>query len=118
MPTKLDLIARRALLSSALGTDDFAPASALVRVGLAARSHPGALKSNEHHYLVLRLGRYEETLFTGLASADVPRRFDRLGPELVPILHTQHSSFAGGAQEPQGVAKLFARLRERAGDTL
>jgi hypothetical protein len=25
---------------------------------------------------VLRLGRYEETLFTSLASTDVPRRFD------------------------------------------
>ena len=76
MPTKLDLVARRALLSSALGTDDFAPASALVRADLAARSHQGALKSNEDHYLVLRLGRYEETLFTSLATTDVPRRFD------------------------------------------
>src|SRR4030095_6024365 len=76
MQTKLDGIERRALLSSALGTDDFAPASSLVRDALAARSHPGALKSNEDHYLVLRLGRYEETLFTSLASTDVPRRFD------------------------------------------
>jgi protein phosphatase len=75
MQTKLDGVARRALLSSALG-DDFAPASALVRADLAARSQPGVLKSNEDHYLVLRLGRYEETLFTSLSSADVPRRFD------------------------------------------
>ena len=76
MQTKPDGVARRALLSSALGADDFAPASALVRAELAARSHPGALKSNEDHYLVLRLGRYEETPFTSLASTDVPRRFD------------------------------------------
>jgi PPM family protein phosphatase len=76
METKFDGVARRALLSSPLGTDDFAPASALVRADLAARSHPGVLKSNEDHYLVLRLGRYEETLFTSLASTDVPRRFD------------------------------------------
>jgi hypothetical protein len=76
MQTKLDGIARRALLSSALGTDHFAPASALVRADLAARSNQGVLKSNDDHHLVLRLGRYEETLFTSLTSTDVPRRFD------------------------------------------
>jgi protein phosphatase len=76
MQTKLDGIARRALVSSALGTDHFAPASALVRADLAARSNQGVLKGNDDHYLVLRLGRYEETLFTSLTSTDVPRRFD------------------------------------------
>ena len=32
--------------------------------------------SNDDHYLVVRLGRSEETLFTSLSSADVPHRFD------------------------------------------
>src|SRR4030095_1456056 len=34
------------------------------------------LKENEDHYLVVRLGRFEETLFTSLTDLDVPRRFD------------------------------------------
>ena len=72
-----DDIARRALLSSALGADDFRPASSMVRADIAARSHPGRMSaSNDDHYLVVRLGRSEETLFTSLSSVDVPRRFD------------------------------------------
>ena len=34
------------------------------------------LKENEDHYLVVRLGRYEETLLTSLTDLDVPPRFD------------------------------------------
>jgi protein phosphatase len=68
---------RRALFSSPLSLDDFRPESALVRADLAARSHRGrVLKENEDHYLVLRLGRFMETLFTSLTGLDVPRRFD------------------------------------------
>jgi protein phosphatase len=33
-------------------------------------------KGNDDHFLVVRLGRYEETLFTSLTDVDVPRRFD------------------------------------------
>ena len=72
----LDNVTHRALLSAALSIDPFTPASSLVRADLAARSHPGVLKSNDDHYLVVRLGRYEETIFTSLTSRDVPHRFD------------------------------------------
>ena len=73
----LDDTNRRALFSAPLGTDDFTPASALVRADVAARSHQGRASSeNDDHYLVLRLGRYEETLFSSLSSRDVPRRLD------------------------------------------
>ena len=77
MDDQPDDIARRALLSSALRVDDFRPASSLVRADIAARSHPGRMSANnDDHYLVVRLGRSEETLFTSLSSFDVPRRFD------------------------------------------
>jgi protein phosphatase len=67
-------------MASVLTTDDFAPAAALVKAETAARSHRGRRhKENDDHYLVVRLGRYEETLFTSLISLDVPRRFDEFG---------------------------------------
>jgi hypothetical protein len=77
MDHKLDDAARRKLFASVLSTDDFEPASALVRADFAARSHRGrAFKDNEDHYLALRLGRSEETLDTSLINLDVPHRFD------------------------------------------
>jgi PPM family protein phosphatase len=80
MDQKLDDADRRKLLSSVLNADDFEPASALVRADLAARSHRGrVLKENEDHYLVVRLGRCEETLYTSLISAEVSQRFDEYG---------------------------------------
>lgn len=73
----LDDTNRRALFSAPLGTDEFTPASALVQADVAARSHQGRSASeNDDHYLVLRLGRYEETLFTSLSSRDVPQRLN------------------------------------------
>jgi serine/threonine protein phosphatase PrpC len=77
MDETLDDVSRRKLWSSELFPDDFAPASALVQAEVAARSHPGRRsQQNDDHYLVLRLGRSEETLFTSLIGADVPPRFD------------------------------------------
>ena len=77
MDTPFDAAGRRELFSSALSMDDFGPESALVRADVAARSHRGRVrKENEDHFLVARLGRFEETLFTSLTSLDVPRRFD------------------------------------------
>jgi PPM family protein phosphatase len=77
MNEQLDAADRRKILSSALGSDDFKPASAIVRASAAARSHRGrAFKENDDHYLVLRLTRSEETLYTSLISGDVPYRFD------------------------------------------
>ena len=76
----LDDVNRRALFSAPLAMDEFKPASALVRADFAARSHQGRASSeNDDHYLVLRLGHYEETLFTSLSSRDVPSRFDEYG---------------------------------------
>jgi PPM family protein phosphatase len=71
---------RRKLFSSGVGSTDFRPASALVRADFAARSHHGrAFQHNDDHYLVVRFGRHEETLFTSLPSRDVVPRFDEYG---------------------------------------
>jgi len=72
----LDDHVRRALISSLLSTDDFKPPSALVRADVAARSRKGGAGEHDDHYLVVRLGRYEETLLTSLTGRDVPPRFD------------------------------------------
>src|SRR5262245_6931669 len=77
MDEKFDSALRRVLFSAALHTDEIKPASAVVRADLAARSHRGRVSNeNDDHYLVLRLGRSEETLFTSLVDLDIPRRFD------------------------------------------
>ncbi len=68
---------RRRALASPLPVDEFLPASTTVKVELAARSHQGMLRStNEDHYLVIQLGREQETLATSLPDADLPRRFE------------------------------------------
>lgn len=73
----IDAAGRRKLLAAVLTSDPFTPAAALVKAEIAAQSHRGRMhKQNDDHYLVVRLGRYEETLFTSLVSRDVPQRFE------------------------------------------
>jgi protein phosphatase len=72
--------ARRAALSPILGFSDTLPSSSSVRVNIGARSHQGALRQrNEDHYLVVRVGREQETLATSLSGTDVPPRFVESG---------------------------------------
>jgi len=75
-----DANARRAVLSSLLGTDDVPPLSASVQVTIAGVSHQGAARhGNEDHFLVIRLGREQETLATSLSGRDVPAQFRESG---------------------------------------
>ena len=72
--------ARRAALSPILGRDHHLPAAASVRVTVGARSHQGALRQrNEDHYLIVRVGRDQETLATSLSGTDVPPRYQESG---------------------------------------
>jgi serine/threonine protein phosphatase PrpC len=72
--------ARRFALSPLLGTQDTLPSSASVRVTIGARTHHGAVRQiNEDHYLVVRLGRAQETLATSLPASDVPPTFAESG---------------------------------------
>jgi len=60
------------------------PPSALVRVDLAAVSHPGKVRpNNEDNFLVVRFGRFLETLSTSLPDSDVPREFGDTGYGMV-----------------------------------
>ena len=69
--------ARRAALSPILGDDDTRLLSSSVRVEFGVRSQQGASREhNDDHYLVLRLGRHQETLATSLTGSDVPPRFE------------------------------------------
>jgi serine/threonine protein phosphatase PrpC len=72
--------ARRAALSPLLDAGDQLPFSSTVRVEVGARSHAGTLRqTNEDHYLVLRLGRQQETVATSLSGHDVPPDFSEFG---------------------------------------
>ena len=72
--------ARRAAMSQLLTHDDFRPLSSSVRVEIGALSHRGTRRHvNDDHYLVIRLGRHQETLATSLSEAEVPPRFEEYG---------------------------------------
>ena len=72
--------ARRVTLSTPVGDDDFAPLSSTVRADIAARSRRGqSAPANDNHYLVVRLGRRQDTLATSLSPLDIPRRFEEHG---------------------------------------
>jgi len=72
--------ARREALSAVLATDDFRPSTSHVDIEIGARSHQGCERpSNEDHYLIIRLGRHQDTVMTSLPRADLPARFDECG---------------------------------------
>jgi protein phosphatase len=55
-----------------------------VEVEFGAASRKSALRTmNEDHYLIMRLGRNQETLMTSLPRHDVPQRFDEFGYAMV-----------------------------------
>ena len=55
-----------------------------VEVTFGARSRRGPLRfQNDDHYMVMRFGRYQETLLTSLSTDDVDRRFEEDGYGMV-----------------------------------
>lgn len=59
---------------------DFPPLSAQVQVEFGARSRRGRLRTiKADHYLIIRMGRHQETLMTSLPRAEVPLPFDEFG---------------------------------------
>ena len=56
------------------------PHTSGVRVDIAGLSHPGNLRpNNEDHFLVVRFGRFLESLVTNLPGDQVPSRFEEEG---------------------------------------
>src|SRR5256885_10824071 len=74
--SNLDRAERRRAFSPVLQVEDFRPLSSTVRVEFGAHSDGRPRQApNEDHYLVVRLGRSQETVLTTLSEADVPQRF-------------------------------------------
>jgi len=62
----------------------FPPPSATVAVKFGAASRRGpSHRINEDHYLVIRLGRHQETLLTSLPETMIGKRFDEYGYAMV-----------------------------------
>ncbi len=62
----------------------FPPPSSRVDVEFGAHSCPGTLHSiNEDHYLIVRLGRHQETVKTSLPSGMIENRFEEQGYAMV-----------------------------------
>jgi protein phosphatase len=60
-----------------LPSDAFPPLSALVRADFAAATHRGPSRAeNTDHYVVIRLGRNQETLLTSMPAGSIEPRFD------------------------------------------
>ena len=71
---------RRESLSCLLGLEEYQPVSSQVRVEIAALSHQGAVRlTNEDHYLVVRVGRHQDTMLSSLPRGDLPGEFDEYG---------------------------------------
>ena len=76
----MDDAERRKALSVRVPTEDVLPASTTVKVDIGVRSHQGTVRStNEDHYLIVELGRQQQTLATSLPEADLPKRFEERG---------------------------------------
>jgi protein phosphatase len=71
-----DRLPRPLPLPSRRPDEEFRTLSSSIHVDFAARSHAGRQPANEDHYLVLRLGRHQETLATSLPDGEVPARFE------------------------------------------
>jgi protein phosphatase len=68
---------RRESLSCLLANDEFRPVSSQVLVDIGAHSHQGAVKAcNEDHYLVVRVGRSQDTILSSLPRGDLPGQFE------------------------------------------
>jgi PPM family protein phosphatase len=66
------------------GPNDSPPPSVVVEVEFGARSRRSPLRSiNDDHYLILRLGRHQETILTSIPEAELPRRFEEFGYGMV-----------------------------------
>jgi len=56
--------------------EEFRTLASAIKVEFAACSSPGTRPANGDHYLVIRMGRHQETIATSLPDGEVPARFD------------------------------------------
>lgn len=80
---------------------DFPPASAYVEATFGAKTRRGHHRAvNEDHYLVIELGRYQETLLTSLTGNEIPPRFEEFG----------HAMLVADGAGPYGSGETVSRL--------
>jgi protein phosphatase len=96
--------ARRQACSPLIEHDPFEPLPAAVRVSIGAWSERSVVcPGNQDHYLILRLGRSQETLATSLSGPAIPGRFDEAGYGMVVV----DAVGSGGAAARVAVATLI-----------
>src|SRR5437868_14585215 len=72
----VERVGQRRAFSPVLEVDEFRPLSATVRVEFGAHSDGRPRNAvNGGHYLIVQLGRSQETVLTSLSDLDVPQRF-------------------------------------------
>ncbi len=92
-------------------TSVFPPASAIVEVTFGAHSRQGRSQSvNEDHYLVLRLGRHQETVLTSLPDEAIAARFDEFGYAMV-VADGMGGTGGGAAASHLAIATLVQLVR-------
>jgi protein phosphatase len=97
---------RQRALSPLLDLPEFRPLSSRVSVEFGAASHAGKVRHiNEDHYLVVRLGRSQETLATTLADAEVPDKFDESGYAMI-VADGLGGTGAGGVAARLAISKF------------
>ena len=92
---------RRAALAPLIAAEEFRPPSTAVTVEVGALSRQGRARAvNDDHYLVIRLGRHQETLATSLSAAEVPPRFEEYG----------YALFVADGLGPGGTGSVASRV--------
>src|SRR3954452_20152683 len=91
--------------------DSFPPPSVTVQVTFGGRSTRGRSRQvNEDHYLVLRLGRHQETVMTSLPDEVMADRFDEYGYAMV-VADGLGASGVGEAASHLAIATLVYLVR-------
>jgi PPM family protein phosphatase len=94
-----------------LAPHEFPPPSTTVQVTFGAQSRRGRSRLiNEDHYLVLQLGRHQETLMTSLPDDAIAARFDEYGYAMV-VADGMGGTGAGEAASHLAIATLVYLVR-------
>ena len=93
---------------------EFPPSSATIRPVFGADSRRGRFHTvNEDHYLILTLGRSQETILTSLPDSVIGKRFDERG--FAMILADGLGNFGAGLRtlwlfDPDRITNYFAQV--------
>jgi protein phosphatase len=93
-------------------SQEFPPPAATVRVTFGAQSRRGQSRLvNEDHYLILRLGRHQETIRTSLPDEAITKRFDEYGYGMI-VADGMGDTGAGKTASHLAIATLIYLVRQ------